>query len=102
MNFVIDLLKKKVIGGNFFFVSCILCLKVYYLDECVEFFKKFLGERRDFIKEKGLCFGCYSFEYIVKFCRSRRFCKICNKKYLMLFYDYNWKLEEVNLEGRNV
>lgn len=67
---------SKLDGGtrNFRFRSCILCFKVYDLDECVEFLKKFLIERRNFVKEKGLCFGCYSFEYIVKFCKSRKFC----------------------------
>ena len=71
------------------------------MDECAEFLKKTLGERRDFNKEKGLCFGCYSSEHIAKLCRSRRSCETCNKKHPTSLHDYNWKPEEVNTEGRN-
>ena len=59
-----------------------------------------LGERRDFIKEKGLCFGCYSSEHIAMLCRSRRSCKTCNKKHQTSLHDYNWKPEEVKTETR--
>ena len=100
-NFATDLSKKKATGGNSLPVSCTLCSKAHHLDECAEFLKKPLGERRDFIKEKGLCFGCYSSEHIAKLCRSRRSCKTCNKKHPTSLHDYNWKPEEVNPEGRN-
>ena len=100
-NFATDLSKKKATRGNSLPVSCTLCSKAHHLDECDEFLKKPLGERRDFIKEKGLCFGCDSSEHIAKLCRSRRSCKTCNKKHPTSLHDYNWKKEEVNTEGRN-
>ena len=92
---------QQATGGNCLPVSCTLCSKAHHLDECAEFLKKTPGERRDFIKEKGLCFGCYSSEHIAKLCRSRRSCKTCNKKHPTSLHDYNWKPEEVNTEGRN-
>ena len=100
-NFATDLSRKRATGGNSLPVSCTLCSKAHHLDECAEFLKKPLEERRDFIKEKGLCFGCYSSEHIAKFCRSRISCKTCNKKHPTSLHDYNWKSEEVKTEGRN-
>ena len=99
-NFATDLSGKKSTGGNSLPIICTLCLKAP-LDECAEFLKKPLGERRDFIKEKDLCFGCYSSEHIAKLCRSRRSCKACNKKHPTSLHDYNWKPEEVKTERRN-
>ena len=88
-------------GGKSLPIICTLCSKAYHLDECTEFLKKPLGERRDFIKEKGLCFGCYSSEHIAKLYRSRRSSKTCNKKHPTSLHDYNWKPEEVKTERRN-
>ena len=96
-----DLSRKGAIRGNSLPLSCILCSKAHHLDECAEFLKKPLGERRDFIKEKSLCFGCYSSEHIAKLCRSRRSCNICNKKHLTSLHDYNWKPEEVQTKRKN-
>ena len=70
-NFATDLLTKKAIGGNSFHVSLALCPKAHPLDECAEFLKKPLEDRRELIKEKGLCFGCHSPENVAKLCRSK-------------------------------
>ena len=48
-NFATDLSKKKATRGNSLPVSCTLCSKVHHMDECADFLKKPLGERRDFI-----------------------------------------------------
>ena len=58
-------------------------------------------ERRDFIKQKGLCFGCYSSEHIAKLCKGKRTCQICHKKHPTSLHDYSWKSEEVKTEGGN-
>ena len=50
-NFATDLSRKKATGGDSFPVSWTMCSKAHHLDECAEFLKKPLGERRDFIKE---------------------------------------------------
>ena len=59
-NFATDLSTKKAIGGDSLPISSTLCSKAHHLDECAELLKKPLEDRRDFIKEKGLCFGCYT------------------------------------------
>ena len=84
---------KKAIGGDSLPISCTLCSKAHHLDECAEFLKKPLEDRRDFIKEMGLCFGCYSPEHIAKLCRSKRSCKTCNKRRQTSLHDYSGRPE---------
>ena len=62
--------------------------------------KKPQVDRKDFVTDKGLCFGCYSSEHIAKFGKSRRSCQICNKKHPTSLHDHNWRPEEVRTEGR--
>ena len=73
--------------------SCTLCSKPHDLDECPEFLKKPLTERRNFVKEKGLCFGCYSSEHIAKLCKNRKSCLTCRKKHPTSLHEYSWKQE---------
>ncbi|KAK2564378.1 hypothetical protein P5673_011803 [Acropora cervicornis] len=99
-NFATDLLTKKDIGGNSLSISCTLCSKAHLLDECAEFLKKPLEDRRNFIKEKGLCFGCYSPEHVAKHCRNKRSCKTCNKRHPTSLHDYNWRPERKNAQHK--
>ena len=71
--------------------SCNLCCKPHDLDECSEFLKEPLTERRNFVKDKGLCFGCYSSEHIAKLCKSRKSCLTCHKKHPTSLHDHRWK-----------
>ena len=100
-NFATGLAGKNAGGGNSHPISCTLCSKAHHLDECAEFLKKPLVERRNFIKQKGLCFGCYSCEHIAKLCKSKRTCQICNKKHPTSLHDYSWKSEEAKMESGN-
>ncbi|XP_015763909.1 PREDICTED: uncharacterized protein LOC107342913 [Acropora digitifera] len=45
-NFATGLLTKKDIGGHSLYISCTLCSKAHHLDECAEFLKKPLKERK--------------------------------------------------------
>ena len=78
--------------------SCTLCSKAHDLDECTEFLKKPLTEWRNFVKEKGLCFGCYSSEHIAKLCKSRKSCQTCSKRHPTSLHDPDWKKEEMKTE----
>ena len=78
--------------------SCTLCCKARDLDECHEFLKKPLTEWRNFVKEKGLCFGCYSSKHIAKFCKSRKSCLTCRKKHRTSLHDHSWKQEGLKTE----
>ena len=99
-NFATDLSTKKAIGGNSLPISCTLCSKAHHLDECAKFLKKPLEDRRDFIKEMGLCFGFYSPEHVAKLCRSKRSCKTCNKRHPKSLHDYSWRPERKNAQHK--
>ena len=62
-------------------VACSLCKKPHNLNECELFLKKSLSDRRDFVVEKKLCFGCFSDQHIAKHCKERQMCKTCNKQH---------------------
>ena len=99
-NFATDLLTKKDIGGNSLSISCTLCSKAIHLDDFAEFLKKPLEDRRNSIKEKGLCFGCYSLEHVAKHCRNKRSCKTCNRRQPTSLHDYNWRPERKNAQHK--
>ena len=46
--------------------SCSLCQRPHNLNDCKQFLKKTLTERREFEVEKKLCFGCFSDQHIAK------------------------------------
>lgn len=65
---------------------CFFCSKNYDLDDCVEFFKRIMDERKIFFYERKLCFVCYEFDYVFKGCVKRCICKKCKKWYLIVLY----------------
>jgi hypothetical protein len=60
------------------------------LDQCFEFKERSLSQRKDFLKIKGMCYGCYNRGHIAKFCKQRKLCQIhvCNSTAL---HDPHWK-----------
>ncbi|KAJ8017937.1 hypothetical protein HOLleu_44344 [Holothuria leucospilota] len=81
----------KVVGENSdkgeksksksFKVKCFLCSQAHHIDDCPLFLKWSLGERKTFIKEKRLCYGCIKPGHIAQACRNRIVCKTCSKKH---------------------
>ena len=55
--------------------------KTHDLDDCVEFLKKTMDERKSFLYEKKLCFACYESDHVSKGCIKRRTCKKCKKRH---------------------
>ena len=99
-NFATDLSTKKAIEGNSLLINCTLCSKAHHLDECAEFHKNPLEDRGDFIKKKGLRFGCYRPEHVAKHCRNKRSCKTGNKRLPTSLHDYNWRPEKKNTQHK--
>ena len=71
--------------------KCTLCSKPHDLDECEEFGKKTLPERKDLIRERGLCFGCLKPGHISSKCNDKLVCKTCEKKHPSVLHDPDWK-----------
>ena len=69
---------------------CPLCNKPHNLNECEQFLKKTLIERREFVVEKKLCFGCFSDQHIAKNCKERQTCKTCNKPHPTSLHNTDW------------
>ena len=60
---------------------CPFCNKTHDLDDCAEFLKKTMDERKSFLYEKNLCFACYETDHVSKGCVKRRTCKKCKKRH---------------------
>lgn len=54
-------------------------------------------EKIDFLKEKGVCFGCLNVGHMSKDCRSRLFCKLCNLKHPTILHIHS-KVKEIKPE----
>ncbi|XP_031575420.1 uncharacterized protein LOC116309028 [Actinia tenebrosa] len=55
------------------------CEKSHDLEECKDFVKKTLEERKKFIAEKHLCFACYGTKHRSKGCTNKKVYRTCNK-----------------------
>ncbi|XP_055958550.1 uncharacterized protein LOC130013685 [Patella vulgata] len=60
---------------------CTVCKGQHHLDTCSEFLKKNLKDRKEYIANNRLCFGCLSSGHMSVFCRSRLWCNICHKRH---------------------
>jgi hypothetical protein len=61
---------------------CVFCDKSnHFLDKCFKFKAKTLEERRSFIMEKRLCFGCLKPGHSSKQCKRRLQCNECGKRH---------------------
>lgn len=61
--------------------NCLFCSGKHDVDECKDFTATPVEERRLFIKNKELCFGCYGKNHVSKDCSNKRTCGICEKRH---------------------
>jgi len=71
-------------------ITCSLCNESHNLNDCDQFLKKPLSDRRDFVNEKKLCFSCFGDQHIAKYCKNKHSCKICSKLHPTSLHDNNW------------
>ena len=79
---------------------CSICTRSHSLENCQEFKKMNLKQRKDFIMKMELCFGCLGFGHVSRRCHSRKKCKICNKAHPTLLHDpaKNTSLQEISTQ----
>nr|XP_021336928.1 uncharacterized protein LOC103910029 [Danio rerio]XP_021336929.1 uncharacterized protein LOC103910029 [Danio rerio] len=71
--------------------QCVFCQKNnHQLDNCSKFLSRPLEERRQYIQEKKLCYGCLNFGHSAKVCRYRLTCDTCNKKHPTSLHNNNF------------
>lgn len=66
--------------------KCPLCHRDHALEGCHDFKKKRLEDRIEFIKAKGLCFGCLKSGHLSISCQSRLSCDECDKLHPTLLH----------------
>ena len=67
----------------------------HQLPKCTDFKEKSLEERRTFIKNNKLCYGCVKPGHNAKECRHRHTCELCKGRHPTCLHDENYKrLEE--------
>jgi hypothetical protein len=49
-----------------------------------------LHDRKDFLKQKQMCFGCYAHSHISKGCLQRHKCKTCGRRHPTALHDPNY------------
>lgn len=62
--------------------SCLYCsMSNHVLEKCFHFKEKTHKDKVNFIKEKGICFGCFKAGHTSKECRNRMDCSVCHQKH---------------------
>jgi hypothetical protein len=75
--------------------SCSYCGKGHSLPTCFKFRDQCTYEKKlEFIKEKGLCFGCLVATHRSKFCQQREKCKDCGKAHPTILHRNNFALSK--------
>ena len=77
-----------------------MCGKTHDLDDCKEYLKKTLQERREFLKDKDLCFACYQAGHRSSGCAQRKTCKTCSRRPTGL-HDDNFRLNQLATKKQN-
>nr|XP_040024067.1 uncharacterized protein LOC120812302 [Gasterosteus aculeatus aculeatus] len=63
-------------------LKCMFCyLTNHTLEKCFQFRRKTQQDKIQFLKEKGVCFGCLKHGHTSKDCRGRLDCEVCHRKH---------------------
>lgn len=66
-------------SSNAFTKPCMFCNKNHFMEVCESFQAKSNKEKVDFLKAKGMCFGCLEGGHISKNCQKRMTCNVCKR-----------------------
>lgn len=71
---------------------CTLCKdNNHQLRNCSEFMKRSLDDRRMYVKDYGLCYGCLKPGHSVKECHHRHTCDLCKRRHPNCLHDKNYR-----------
>jgi len=93
-SFVTDVSKTTKVNQHI--TTCVLCEGSHNVNDCEQFLKKPLTDRRDFVKDKKLCFSCFSDKHISKNCTEKMTCKVCSKQHPTSLHDDEWSKKRKN------
>lgn len=60
-------------------IVCLCCKRDHLLDQCTQMQNKLHREKLNFLKEKGICFGCLCVGHMSKDCDKRLNCAVCGQ-----------------------
>lgn len=76
---------------------CIFCkYERHQLSKCPRFSEKLLVDKRTFVKDNKLCYGCLKVGHNAKDCRHRHTCDVCKGRHPTCLHDENHKSNERN------
>lgn len=67
-------------------VSCPFCSGHHLLYQCKKFVQEAIGNRRDFIQKRKLCFNCFGANHSVTQCKRRTACRCCGQRHHSLLH----------------
>ena len=78
---------------NVFNRRCPYCNGSHELEDCSKFIDKPIDERRNFVKEKKMCFSCLKFNHTSKGCMQKKRCKACSGRHPTCLHDNDFKFK---------
>lgn len=72
---------STVKAANAFETPCLFCQKNHTLETCFKIKELTHSERVEFLKLKGLCFGCLTQGHLSRTCKRRMVCKQCSQRH---------------------
>ncbi|KAL7859454.1 hypothetical protein SRHO_G00146010 [Serrasalmus rhombeus] len=78
-------------------LSCVLCQDPrHQLHGCLKFTAMSLEERRNYVKERKLCYACLKFGHNAKQCRHRHTCNTCKGRHPTCLHDNSYVKKEAS------
>lgn len=62
-------------------ITCLFCEGAHALDSCKRLVERSHAEKMNFLKKKGICFGCLCTGHFSCDCKERSICKMCHLKH---------------------
>ena len=86
--------KESNTAGNTPRRPCFRCSHDHHLDNCPDFLKLSLPEKRAYAETNKLCFACLNQRHVAKHCKHRKWCKVCQKPHPTSLHDDKWRRVE--------
>ncbi|XP_028176994.1 uncharacterized protein LOC114364858 [Ostrinia furnacalis] len=66
--------------------NCVYCDQEHKINYCSQFMKQSVDDRRDFVRQKRLCFNCLRLGHLARDCKNNTRCKICRRLHNTLLH----------------
>ncbi|XP_063968310.1 uncharacterized protein LOC129267694 [Lytechinus pictus] len=67
---------------------CLLCKEHHQLGICQKFLSMTLKERKNYVRENGLCYGCLKRGHTSRECNRKHTCSVCKKRHPTSLHEY--------------